>query len=77
MVGLDLFLLAVVVGVAVLLEAAKSELGANGEGPTVLIGFDGAADGAAAADAAPLLVLLFEGEFVRPSEEGRGICLDF
>ena len=61
-------------------EAAKSELGANGDGPTVLIGFeppDGAADVVAAVDAAALLVLLFEGEVVRPSEEGRGICLVF
>jgi len=61
-------------------EAAKRELGgANGEGPTVLIGFeapDGAAD-VVAVDAAALLVLLFEGEVVRPSEVGRGICLDF
>jgi hypothetical protein len=75
-----IFLLAVVeVAVA---EAAKSELGANGDGPTVLIGFeapDGAADVVvvAAVDAAALLVLLFEGEVVRPSEEGRGICLVF
>lgn len=71
--------LLVVVDVAVV-EAAKSELGANGDGPTVLIGFeapDGAAEGVVAVDAAALLVLLFEGEFVRPSDEGRGICLDF
>lgn len=74
-----IFLLAVVEEVAVL-EAAKSELGANGDGPTVLIGFeapDGAADVVVAVDAAALLVLLFEGEVVRPSEEGRGICLVF
>jgi hypothetical protein len=72
------FLLAVI-DVAVV-EETKSELGANGDGPTVLIGFeapDGAADVVVAVDAAALLVLLFEGEVVRPSEEGRGICLDF
>jgi hypothetical protein len=77
-VELLIFLLAVV-EVAVV-DVAKSELGANGDGPTVLIGCeapDGAADVAVAVDAAALLVLLFEGEVVRPSEEGRGICLDF
>jgi hypothetical protein len=66
-----MFLLLVVVAVVVEPET-KSELGTNGDGPTVLIGFD-----VAAVDAAAVLVLLFAGEVVRPSEEGRGICFDF
>ena len=48
-----------------------NELGANGEGPTVLIGFEGA--GAVGAG----VVLLFDGDDVRPSDDGRGMCRDF
>jgi len=46
-----------------------NELGAKGEGPTVLV-----VAVAAVVDVVPLVV---GGEDVRPREDGRGMCLDF
>lgn len=53
------------------------ELGAKGEGPTVLMWFVGAAAVVAAALLGEPVVLLFDGEDVRPRVDGRGMCLDF
>lgn len=49
-------------------------LGANGDGPTVLIVLGG---GAAAEGAGDKVVWLFAGDDVRPRVEGRGMCRDF
>lgn len=67
----DLPLAAVVVVDAAAGVDAVNELGANGEGPTVLIGLaGGGAEGVG-------VVLLLDGDDVRPSDDGRGMCRDF
>ncbi|KAF5328233.1 hypothetical protein D9619_013424 [Psilocybe cf. subviscida] len=49
-----------------------SELGANGDGPTVLIPLVAVVD-----DGFDVELLADEGGGVRPREDGRGMCLDF
>ena len=50
------------------------ELGANGDGPTVLIGFGA---GVGADGAGDDVVWLFAGDDVRPRVDGRGMWRDF